>query len=78
MGKEISSKILKVLKNRGLTYEEIGKRMGMSRQGAHFMLHNKEDKNWKKWEIKAWCEEFKIDELKIVGGVSNGASEERR
>lgn len=66
MSKEISERMVKIIENRKWTWAVVGEKMGMTRQGAHFILHTKEDKNWSEWEIEGWCKRLRIDVDKIM------------
>lgn len=49
MGKRIGERIKVVLKNRGMSYSECGKRVGMSKQGVGYWLGVSDEK----WDGKA-------------------------
>lgn len=61
MGKEISRRIKVIIGNRGIKYEEIGKRLGMSKQGVSWVLNHREDKDWVEKEVIVWCSVLRID-----------------
>jgi transcriptional regulator with XRE-family HTH domain len=62
MGKEISKKIKVILKNRGISLEEAGKRLGMSKQGVSWVLSNREDEKWEGKEELWWKERLGLKE----------------
>lgn len=62
---KISEKIKQIVKNRGIKYEEIGKKMGITKQGVSWVLNNREDRDWSNKEIEYWCKVLKIEEKKI-------------
>lgn len=76
MSKEISRRIKVIVRNRGMRYEEIGKRLGMSRQGVSWVLNHREDKDWVEKEVMVWGIALGVDREKIEGKKSEGV--ERR
>lgn len=69
MSRVISERIRTVLKNRGISLEEAGKRLGMSKQGVSYALKNREDEKWVGKDEMWWKERLGLkDEIFIVKG----------
>lgn len=60
MEKKISERIKQVLKNRGMKYEEVGKKLGMSKQGVSWVLNNRVDEGWNEKERMYWEEKVRL------------------
>lgn len=58
----IGAKIKGVMKNRGMSYEEAGKRLGMSKQGVGYWL-SLGDEKWSAKELMWWGMRLKIEWL---------------
>lgn len=67
MSKEIGKKIKRILKNRGISYEVLGKRLGMTKQGVSWALNEREDKDWKEKDKEWWAKALKVEVEKIDG-----------
>lgn len=74
---EISKKFKSIIVNRGLKYEEIGKKMGITRQGVYWVLNCKVDRDWSNKDIEYWCSVLKVDSLKIYEIRERSNEEER-
>lgn len=64
-GLKISGYFRQAIKNRGLSQEQVGKRMGVSKQNISFVLNNREDRNWTDKEIDYWCKALRMDSGKV-------------
>lgn len=64
----ISERIKRVLKNRGISLEEAGKKLGVSKQRVSWVLINRGDDEWSEKEKVWWSERLKIDK-KMFNGV---------
>lgn len=75
MSKEISKRIKLIVKNRGMKYEEIGKRLGMSRQGVSWVLNHREDRDWVEKEVVVWGIALGVEREKIEGEREKGGED---
>lgn len=67
MSRVISERIKSTLKNRGISLEEAGKRLGMSKQGVSYILKTREDDKWVGKDEMWWKERLGLrDEMFIV------------
>lgn len=67
MSRVISERIKSTLKNRGISLEEAGKRLGMSKQGVSYILKTREDSKWVGKDEMWWKERLGLrDEMFIV------------
>lgn len=67
MSRVISERIKSTLKNRGISLEEAGKRLGMSKQGVSYILKTREDDKWVGKDEMWWKERLGLrEELFIV------------
>lgn len=64
---EISNYFLNAMRAKGLTYQKVGERLGMSRQNVHKLLHEKKNKNWRDVEIEKWCRVLGANESVVRG-----------
>ncbi len=76
MSNEIGKRFLKVFKNRGWTYKDVGEKLGVSRQWI-FQAVRRDDKMWKVVEIEDWCRKLRIQESKILKGEYKKGYEEQ-
>ena len=63
----ISERIKRVLKNRGISLEEAGKKLGVSKQRVSWVLINRSDDEWSEKEKVWWSERLKIDKQMFNG-----------
>jgi transcriptional regulator with XRE-family HTH domain len=64
---KIGKKIKRILKNRGISYEMLGKRLGMTKQGVSWALNEREDEDWKQRDKEWWAKALKVEVEKIDG-----------
>ena len=63
----ISERIKRVLKNSGISLEEAGKKLGVSKQRVSWVLINRSDDEWSEKEKVWWSERLKIDKQMFNG-----------
>lgn len=64
----INRKIKLILKNRGMSLEEAGKKLGVTKQRVSYVLLNRKDSEWGEKEKMWWSEKLRIGIENFEGG----------
>lgn len=62
MSREISERIRVILKNRGISLEKAGEKLGLSKQGVSWVLNKREDDKWVEKEKEWWGKKLNLKE----------------
>lgn len=62
----IGKEIRRQLANRGISLKDAASRLGVTKQALNYVLSNKLDKNWKKYEVRHYCEVLRLKEENIM------------
>ena len=64
--RKISNYLKAVTVNKKVHLVEIGKKLGLSKQGVSYVLNKKRDRDWSDWELEYWCKVCKADYRKAM------------
>lgn len=59
--REIGKTIKRIVENRGMRKMDAAKMVGVSKQAFWYVCECKEDRSWKDYELKHYCEKLRID-----------------